>query len=44
MKDSILDTIGSPLVSVRAPEGATVAAKIESFNPGGPRRTGRRST
>jgi cysteine synthase A len=35
MKDSILDTIGSPLVSVRAPEGATVAAKIESFNPGG---------
>jgi len=35
MKDSILDTIGSPLVSVRGPEGATVAAKIESFNPGG---------
>ena len=35
MKESILDTIGSPLVSVRAPEGATVAAKIESFNPGG---------
>jgi cysteine synthase A len=35
MKDSILDTIGSPLVSVRAPEGATVAAKLESFNPGG---------
>ena len=35
MKDSILDTIGSPLVSVHAPEGATVAAKIESFNPGG---------
>ncbi|NLV12801.1 PLP-dependent cysteine synthase family protein [Haloarcula argentinensis] len=35
MKDSILDTIGSPLVSVRAPEGATVGAKIESFNPGG---------
>jgi len=35
MKDSILDTIGSPLVSVRAPEGATVAAKVESFNPGG---------
>ncbi|NLV06304.1 pyridoxal-phosphate dependent enzyme [Haloarcula rubripromontorii] len=35
MKDSVLDTIGSPLVSVRAPEGATVAAKIESFNPGG---------
>ena len=35
MKDSILDTIGSSLVSVRAPEGATVAAKVESFNPGG---------
>jgi cysteine synthase A len=35
MKDSILETIGSPLVSVRAPEGATVAAKVESFNPGG---------
>jgi len=35
MKDSILDTIGSPLVSVRSPEGATVAAKVESFNPGG---------
>jgi len=35
MHDSIIDTIGSPLVSVRAPEGATVAAKVESFNPGG---------
>jgi len=35
MDDSILDTIGSPLVSVRAPDGATVAAKVESFNPGG---------
>jgi len=35
MRDTILDTIGSPLVSVRAPEGATVAAKVESFNPGG---------
>ena len=33
--DSIVDAIGSPLVSVRAPEGATVAAKVESFNPGG---------
>ncbi|MDS0276944.1 PLP-dependent cysteine synthase family protein [Halomicroarcula sp. S1AR25-4] len=32
---SITDAIGSPLVSVRAPEGATVAAKVESFNPGG---------
>ncbi|MEY7847652.1 PLP-dependent cysteine synthase family protein [Natrarchaeobius sp. A-rgal3] len=35
MKGSILDTIGSPLVQVDSPEGATVAAKIESFNPGG---------
>ncbi|ELY69527.1 PLP-dependent cysteine synthase family protein [Natrinema versiforme] len=35
MKGSILDTIGSPLVQVDSPEGATIAAKIESFNPGG---------
>jgi cysteine synthase A len=35
MNENILDTLGSPLVSVAAPEGATVAAKIESFNPGG---------
>jgi len=35
MKTSILETIGSPLVEVNAPEGATLAAKIESFNPGG---------
>jgi cysteine synthase A len=35
MKESILDTIGSPLVQVDSPEGATVAAKVESFNPGG---------
>jgi cysteine synthase A len=35
IQDSIVDAIGSPLVSVRAPEGATVAAKVESFNPGG---------
>ena len=35
MKESILDTIGSPLVQVRSPPGATVAAKIESKNPGG---------
>ncbi len=35
MHDSVVDTVGSPLVSVRAPEGATVAAKVESFNPGG---------
>ena len=35
MDDTILDTIGSPLVEVDAPDGATIAAKIESQNPGG---------
>ena len=35
MKGSILDAIGSPLVQLDSPEGATVAAKLESFNPGG---------
>ena len=35
MNYSILETIGTPLVRVRSPEGATVAAKLESFNPGG---------
>jgi len=35
MNESILETIGSPLVQVSSPEGATIAAKIESFNPGG---------
>jgi cysteine synthase A len=35
MKSDILETIGSPLVEVDGPEGATVAAKVESFNPGG---------
>jgi cysteine synthase A len=35
MKESILDAVGSPLVHVRSPEGATVAAKVEAFNPGG---------
>ncbi|WP_254274138.1 PLP-dependent cysteine synthase family protein [Haloarcula marina] len=35
LHDSIVEAIGSPLVSVRAPAGATVAAKVESFNPGG---------
>ncbi len=35
MNDSVLDTIGSPLVRVDSPEGTTVAAKIESKNPGG---------
>jgi cysteine synthase A len=35
MDDSILETLGSPLVSVDAPGGTTIAAKVESFNPGG---------
>ncbi|MFB6127489.1 MAG: PLP-dependent cysteine synthase family protein [Halolamina sp.] len=35
MNDDILETIGSPLVRVGGPEGATVAAKVESTNPGG---------
>ena len=35
IQNSIVDAIGSPLVAVRAPDGATVAAKVESFNPGG---------
>ncbi|MFC6988541.1 PLP-dependent cysteine synthase family protein [Haloplanus sp. GCM10025708] len=35
MDSSILDTVGSPLVEIDAPEGTTVAAKIESKNPGG---------
>ncbi|MGB9962615.1 PLP-dependent cysteine synthase family protein [Halobacterium sp. MBLA0001] len=35
MKDSILDAIGTPLVRLTAPEGATIAAKLEGFNPAG---------
>ncbi|MFB6310539.1 MAG: PLP-dependent cysteine synthase family protein [Salinirussus sp.] len=35
MHEDILDTVGSPLVSVDAPDGTTIAAKVESFNPGG---------
>jgi cysteine synthase A len=35
MHDSILDAIGSPLVRIDSPPGATVAAKVESKNPGG---------
>ncbi len=35
MNENILDTIGSPLVAVDSPEGTTIAAKVESFNPGG---------
>lgn len=35
MRESILDTIGSPLVQVSGPPDATVAAKVESHNPGG---------
>ena len=36
--DNILETLGNtPLVRLRRfhPEGATLAAKVESFNPGG---------
>jgi cysteine synthase A len=33
--ENILETIGSPLVAVDSPAGTTVAAKVESFNPGG---------
>jgi cysteine synthase len=35
MNTSILDTVGSPLVEIDAPTGTTIAAKIESKNPGG---------
>ncbi|WP_284013822.1 PLP-dependent cysteine synthase family protein [Halobaculum litoreum] len=35
MDESVLDTIGTPLVRVNSPPGATVAAKLESRNPGG---------
>jgi cysteine synthase A len=35
MKTSVLDTIGSPLVQVGSPPGVTIAAKVESKNPGG---------
>jgi len=35
MHDTVLDTVGSPLVRVSSPEGTTVAAKVESKNPGG---------
>jgi len=35
VKKNIFETIGSPLVEVDSPEGTTIGAKIESFNPGG---------
>lgn len=35
MNDDILDSLGSPLVRVASPAGTTVAAKVESRNPGG---------
>ena len=35
MRESILDAVESPLVRVASPEGATIAAKVEGFNPGG---------
>jgi len=33
--ENILETIGSPLVEVDSPDETTIAAKVESFNPGG---------
>ena len=35
MDENILDGLGSPLVRVDSPPGTTVAAKVESRNPGG---------
>jgi cysteine synthase A len=35
MDEDVLGTIGSPLVRVDSPPGTTVAAKVESKNPGG---------
>ncbi|UPM42148.1 PLP-dependent cysteine synthase family protein [Halocatena salina] len=35
MNDSVLDTIGSPLVEVHSPPGSTIGAKLESKNPAG---------
>ncbi len=35
MKRGILGTISSPLVQVSSPDGAVIAAKLESKNPGG---------
>lgn len=35
MHRSILGAIGTPLVQVQSPPGSIVAAKVESFNPGG---------
>ncbi|MFB6162625.1 MAG: PLP-dependent cysteine synthase family protein [Halococcoides sp.] len=35
MNDSILETIGSPLVRIDAPTNTTIAAKLDGFNPGG---------
>ena len=34
MKRNILETVGTPLVRVSSPDGAIIAAKLESFNPG----------
>ena len=35
MNEDITETLGSPLVKLESPPGVTVAAKVESFNPGG---------
>ncbi len=35
MNESILETLGSPLVAVDSPTDTTIVAKVESFNPSG---------
>ncbi|MFB6220805.1 MAG: cysteine synthase, partial [Halolamina sp.] len=35
MDSDVIDAIGSPLVEVASPDRTTVAAKLESKNPGG---------
>ena len=35
MKSDVLGTLGTPLVRVSSPAGTTIAAKLESRNPGG---------
>ncbi|MFB6095181.1 MAG: pyridoxal-phosphate dependent enzyme, partial [Halodesulfurarchaeum sp.] len=39
MQESILGTLGSPLVRIHQDGPATVAAKVEAFNPGGSVKT-----
>lgn len=35
MKQSVLETIGSPLVTIDSPPGTDIAAKLDARNPGG---------